>query len=104
MSTDAYQVHNWVSKEVIKKEQLNHIEEGIYKNNVGVRDLETNKDNILANFAPVEETDTASSNYQTDEVLVFVDRLCKATTDITSGDTLEVGVNLAYTTLAELLG
>lgn len=102
-STDAYQVHNWVAKEVIRKDTLNHAEQGIYKNNVGVRALEDTVSDMLLNLAPVESTDIASESYSVDDILVWGAKLCKVTSAITSGETLSFETNLQRTSIAQLL-
>lgn len=103
MSTNPYKVHNWISKEIIRKENLNNMEQGIFNNNKGVRELEDNVLNILQNFAPVEPGEKAILNHSVDDVLVFGSRLCKATTSISIGDDLQMGANLVPTTIVELL-
>ena len=103
MSTNPYKVHNWISKEIIRKDNLNNMEQGIFNNNKGVRELENNVIDILQNFAPVEPGEKAVLNHSIDDVLVFGARLCKATASISIGDDLEIGVNLTPTTIVELL-
>ena len=52
-------------------------------------------------LAPIEAGTLASKAYSKDDLLIFSGRLCKATTSIAEGDTLAVGTNLAYDTVAE---
>lgn len=102
--TPSYPKHTWVSKEVIRKDTLNNMEDGIFANNQGVRILEYEVADILDNLAPVESTNVASQGYAINDVIVFGSKLCKVTDVITAGDTLEIGTNLARTTIVELIG
>lgn len=52
------------------------------------------------NMAPIEDGDTASQAYAINKLMIFKGYLCKTTTTIAQGDTLEIGVNLAYDTIA----
>ncbi len=49
--------------------------------------------------ATVENTNIARQNYSPGSFLYFQNRLCRVTQTIASGNTLEVGVNLSYTTI-----
>lgn len=53
------------------------------------------------NMAPIEDGDTASQAYTINKLMVFKGYLCKTTAAIAQGDTLAVGTNLAYDTIAE---
>ncbi len=53
------------------------------------------------NMAPIEDGDTASQAYTINKLIVFKGYLCKTTTAIAQGDTLAIGTNLAYDTIAE---
>ena len=69
---------------------------------------EDSNGNILLNVgsgitATIETSDTASQSYSKGSYLFYHNTLCKVTTSITSGATLSIGINLAYTNVGSEL-
>ena len=62
-----------------------------------------NIDIVNQNLANVEDTSTASQAYAVGDYLIFIDRFCKVTSAIAQGDTLAIGTNLDYDTVANEL-
>jgi len=66
----SYQKHIWVAKEIIRKERLNHIEDGIFNEEQRAMDVENNLSQILTNeIERASDTETEISNRVTQNTM-----------------------------------
>ena len=70
---------------------------------LGLKADSADLDKTNASLAPVESGTTASQAYTVGSLLVYQGRLCKATSAIAQGNTLAIGTNIAYDTVASEL-
>ena len=59
--------------------------------------------NILGNFATIQNTSTASQNYAVGSYIIFNGLLYRVTTAISSGGTITVGTNVTQTNVGDVI-